>query len=126
MRLGYHNHAFEFDALAGANEVGMDILLAETDPALVHFEYDAFWLESAGRNAVEFIRAQSKRVFLVHAKDLRKRDRQDVPAGQGDVDFRALIPLCTANDWPVIVEYEGAEAVESVRQGAAYLRPLLG
>lgn len=126
LRLGYHNHAFEFDALAGANEVGMDILLAETDPALVHFEYDAFWLEFAGRNAVEFIRAQSKRVFLVHAKDLRKRDRQDVPAGQGDVDFRALIPLCTANDWPVIVEYEGAEAVESVRQGAAYLRPLLG
>ena len=65
-------------------------------------------------------------MFLVHAKDLRKRDREDVPAGQGDVDFRALIPLCTAHDWPVIVEYEGANAVESVRQGASYLRPLLG
>ena len=125
-QLGYHNHAFEFDKLAGTSEVGMDILLTETDPALVHFEYDAFWIEFTGRNAVEFIRAQSKRVFLVHAKDLRKRDRQDVPVGQGDVDFRALIPLCTANDWPVIVEYEGAEAAESVRQGAAYLRPLLG
>ena len=125
-QLGYHNHEFEFSKLAGTNEVGMDILLAETDPALVNFEYDAFWLEYARVNAVEYIRARSKRVFLVHAKDLRKSDRQDVPAGQGDVDFRALIPLCTANDWPVIVEYEGAEAMESVRQGAAYLRPLLG
>ena len=125
-RLGYHNHDFEFAKLAGTNEGGMDILLAGTDPALVHFECDAFWLEFAGRDAVEFIRQHGKRVFLVHAKDLRKRDRQDVPAGQGDVDFRTLIPLCTANDWPVVVEYEGADAVESVRQGAAYLRPLLG
>ena len=126
LQLGYHNHAFEFDPLAGTDKIGMDILLAETDPALVHFEYDAFWLEYAGRNAVEFIRAQSRRVFLIHAKDLRKSDRQDVPAGQGDVDFRTLIPLCTANGWPVIVEYEGTDAAESVRQGAAYLRPLLG
>ena len=125
-RLGYHNHQFEFETLAGTDKVGMDILLAETDPALVHFEYDAFWLEYAGRNAVEFIRAQSKRVFLVHAKDLRKSDRQDVPVGQGDVDFRTLIPLCTANGWSVVVEYEGRNAFESVRQGAAYLRPLLG
>ncbi len=126
LALGYHNHDFEFARLEGTNEVGMDLLLAGTDPALVHFEYDAFWLEMAGRNAVEFIRDHSKRVFLVHAKDLRKRDRQDVPVGQGDVDFRALIPLCTANDWPVVVEYEGADATESVRQGAAYLRALLG
>ncbi len=125
-QFGYHNHDWEFAKLEGTDEVGMDILIDGTDPALVRFEYDAFWLESAGRDAVEFIRAQKERVFLVHAKDLRKSDRQDVPAGQGDVDFHALIPLCTANDWPVVVEYEGAEAVESVRQGAAYLRPLLG
>ena len=125
-QLGYHNHDFEFGKLAGTNQVGMDILVAETDPALVHFEYDAFWLEYAGQDAVEYIRARSKRVFLVHAKDLRKSDRQDVPAGQGDVDFRALVPLCTAYGWPVIVEYEGTDAAESVRQGAAYLRPLLG
>ena len=125
-RLGYHNHDFEFSKLAGTNEVGMDILLAETDPTLVHFEFDAFWLEFAGRNAVEYLRTHSKRVCLVHAKDLRKSDREDVPAGQGDVDFPALIPLCTANGWPVIVEYEGADAIESVRQGAAYLRSLLG
>ena len=125
-QLGYHNHDFEFARLPGTSQVGMDILVAETDPALVHFEYDAFWLEHAGQNAVEYIRARSQRVFLVHAKDLRKSDRQDVPVGQGDVDFRALVPLCTANGWPVIVEYEGTEAAESVRQGAAYLRPLLG
>lgn len=127
--LGYHNHDFEFAALPTSGSstpatCGMDVLLAETDPAAVHLEVDTFWLEYAGRNAIEFLRRHEERVCLVHAKDLRKRDRRDVPAGQGDVDFRALMPLCSANDWPVIVEYEGRNAVESVRQGAAYLRNL--
>ena len=125
-RLGYHNHDFEFARLPDTQEVGMDILLANTDPALVGFEFDAFWLETAGRDAVDFIRERSRRVLFVHAKDLRKRDRQDVPAGQGDVDFRTLVPLCTADGWPVVVEYEGANATTSVREGAAYLRPLMG
>lgn len=125
--LGYHNHDFEFEALEPAGSpCGMDILLAETDPALVRFEFDTFWLESAGRDAVEFIRCHEARVCLIHAKDLRKHDRQDVPAGQGDVDFKTLLPLCNANDWPVILEYESGDAVEGVRQGAAFLRPLLG
>ena len=125
--LGYHNHAFEFDALEPAGSpCGMDILLAETDAALVGFEFDTFWLEWAGRDAVEFIRRHESRVCLIHAKDLRKHDRQDVPAGQGDVDFHTLLPLCNANEWPVVLEYENDDAIEGVRQGAAFLRPLLG
>ncbi len=125
--LGYHNHDFEFAPLDGSGrECGMDVLLADTDPAAVGFEFDAYWLEYAGRNALEFIRRHADRVFAIHAKDLRKHDRADVPAGQGDVDFPALVPLGAAKDWPIIVEYEGADAPEAVRQAAAFLRPLLG
>ena len=124
--LAYHNHAYEFELLdKTAPACGMDLLLAETDPALVGFEFDTFWLESAGRDAVAFIRQHANRVAQIHAKDLRKRDREDVPAGQGDVDFRTLMPFCSANDWPVILEYERGNAIEAVRQGAAYLRGLL-
>ena len=127
MTLGYHNHDFEFDALEPVGgPCGMEILLAETDPAFVCFEFDTFWLERAGQDAVAFIRRHEARVGLIHAKDLRKHDRADVPAGQGDVDFRTLLPLCTVRDWPVILEYEGGDALEAVRQGAAFLRPLLG
>ena len=124
--LVYHNHSYEFDSLdKTAASCGMDILLADTDPTLVRFEFDTFWLETVGRDAVAFIRRHASRVAQIHAKDLRKRDREDVPAGQGDVDFRTLVPLCSANDWPVILEYERGNALESVRQGAAYLRGLL-
>ena len=125
--LGYHNHDFEFVALDGSGgPCGMDILLAETDRALVGFEFDAYWIEYAGHNALDFIRRHSDRVFAIHAKDLRKSDRADVPAGQGDVDFRGLLPLATAHGWPVIAEYEGADAADAVRQAAGFLRPLLG
>lgn len=124
--LVYHNHSYEFEPLEnGATLCGMDLLLAETDPALVRFEFDTFWLEFVGRDAVAFIRQHADRVAQIHAKDLRKHDRADVPAGEGDVDFRALVPLCSAHGWPVVLEYEGGHALAAVRQGARYLRGLL-
>ena len=118
----YHNHSYEFDHPEPDSTLcGMDILLAETDPALVRFEFDTFWLEFVGHDAVAFIRQHSTRVAQIHAKDLRRSDREDVPAGQGDVDFGTLLPLCTANNWPVILEYERGNAIEAVRQGAQHL-----
>lgn len=122
--LGFHNHAWELEPWATGG-CGMDTLLAETDPALVKFEFDTYWLEFGGQSAVEFIRRNAKRTFAIHAKDLRKRDRQEVPAGQGDVDFSSLLPLCASYEWPVILEYEAGNAMEAVRCGAAHLRALL-
>ncbi len=121
----YHNHSYEFEVPEqDATVCGMDVLLAETDPSIIRFEFDTFWLEFVGLDAVAFIRQHASRVAQIHAKDLRKSDREDVPAGQGDVDFRTLVPLCAANDWPVILEYERGNAIDAVRQGALYLRSL--
>lgn len=125
--LSYHNHDFELTELAtnfSPFRCGMDVLLAETDPAIVSFEIDTFWIEYAGLNAAEFIRNNASRVALIHAKDMRRRDRRDVPVGQGDVDFPAVLPLCSANEWPVVVEYEGRDALNALRQGSLYLRSL--
>lgn len=122
--LGFHNHAWELERRPDGGR-GMDTLLAETDPGLVQFEFDTHWLEFGGEPAVEFIRQHASRTLAVHARDLRKRDRQETPAGQGDVDFAALLPLCASYDWPVILEYEARNALEAVRCGAAHLRALL-
>ncbi len=121
--LGYHNHAWELDRSSNGAR-GIDTLLGETDPAVVRFEFDAHWLEFGGESAVEFIRRHASRVMAIHARDFSKRDRCETPAGHGDVDFPALIPLCAANDWPVILEYEAGNALEAVRCGATYLRGL--
>jgi sugar phosphate isomerase/epimerase len=120
---GYHNHAFEFAALPEGG-CGMDILLAETDPLLVAFEVDTYWVEKGGRNARQFIEANAARIGLIHAKELRKRDGADVPAGQGHVDFKAIVPLARQRGWPVVVEFEGEGAVAAVTEGARYLAGL--
>lgn len=123
-KLSYHNHAFEFDALPETDKVGMDILLEGTDPSMVGFEFDTYWLEKGGQNAVEFIKKHIDRVTLIHAKELRASDGADVPAGEGNVGFTEIIPLAQEKGWPVIVEFEGEGAPEAVKKSAAYLKTL--
>jgi sugar phosphate isomerase/epimerase len=102
----------------------MDILLAQTDPALVGFEVDTYWVEKGGRDARQFIEANRARVSMIHAKELRKADGADVPAGQGNVDFQTIIPLARRHGWPVVVEFEGENATAAVAAGARYLATL--
>ena len=116
--LYYHNHAFELE------DAGFDILLSETDPSLVAFEVDTYWVERVGRNARDFIRQHTARIGMIHAKDYRMRDGADVPAGQGDVDFPAILTIARESAWPVIVEYEGENALAAVADSARYLRAL--
>ena len=51
-----------------------------TDPKLVHFEIDTYWVEKGGLDAAKFLQRHAGRVFLLHAKELRKSDGADVPA----------------------------------------------
>ncbi len=119
----YHNHAFEFEPLPEGGR-GMDILLAETTSPEVRFEMDTHWIEVGGEDAAAFLKWHAARIGMIHAKDLRKRDGADVPAGQGDVDFGKIVPMAVENGWPVIVEYEGKNAVAAVRESANYLAGL--
>src|SRR5438270_12714618 len=46
VKVGYHNHNFEFAPVGATN--GLEILLANTDPALVTFEADIGWVAAGG------------------------------------------------------------------------------
>ena len=118
----YHNHAYEFSSIANGR-CGMDILLAETDPQLLSLEVDTYWVERGGRNSREFIQQNVSRIGLLHAKEFC-RDGRDVPAGQGDVDWKVIVPLLRSRGCPIIVEYEADNAVEAVAASARYLREL--
>lgn len=120
----YHNHAFEFVELEGGG-CGMDILLQRTDTDLVRFEFDTYWLERGGRDSRQYIDDHAGRTGMIHAKELRKSDGADVPAGQGDIDFPPILAMAKKYDWPVVVEFEGEDALDSVRQSATHLRGLL-
>lgn len=121
---GYHNHAFEFKPLDDG-KCGMDILLAETDASLVRFEFDVFWVEKGGRNAVSFLQEHSARTFMIHAKELDKATDSEAVIGRGSIDFPSVIDLAKKQNWPVVVEFEGPNAPDAVKKGATYIKSLL-
>lgn len=125
MQLCYHNHDFEFATVDGDDMCGQDILVRETDPQAVKFQVDTYWVEKGGRNALAYIHDVSERIGAIHAKELRREDGADVPVGLGDIDFKTIVPLAVQHEWPIIVEFEGEGAPESVKQSAAYLQPLI-
>jgi sugar phosphate isomerase/epimerase len=90
IKLGYHNHDFEFKKME-ADICGYDILLKETDKALVDFELDLFWAVSAGHNPVDLFKQNPDRFKMWHVKDKDKTDpKKQTEVGSGSIDFKPI------------------------------------
>lgn len=68
MRFGYHNHNFEFTAMLNGKKV-YDIILENTDPALVAQQLDMGNLYGTGADAYEIIKKHPGRFVSLHVKD---------------------------------------------------------
>jgi sugar phosphate isomerase/epimerase len=98
----------------------MDILLQGTDPDLVRFEFDTYWLERAGVDSLAFLTEYADRTGMVHAKELRKSDGADVPAGQGDVPFAAILQLARVRKWRSCSSTRGERGGGGAGRGRAF------
>lgn len=89
LKLAYHNHDIEFFNLNGTT--GYDILLQETDPDLVDFEMDIYWLVRAKKDALQYFKNHPGRFTMWHVKDMRKSDHTlNTEIGNGLIDFKPL------------------------------------
>lgn len=70
MRFYYHNHFHEFQRMDG--EYVMDIIAANTDPALVDLQLDTFWAARGGVDPVEMIARYQDRLIMLHQKDFNR------------------------------------------------------
>jgi sugar phosphate isomerase/epimerase len=92
LTFAYHNHDFEFNRVEGL--VPFDILLAETDPALVQYEMDVYWVTKAGRDPLDYIRRHPNRFSMLHIKDSAgPPEHRMVDVGEGTIDFGAILRL---------------------------------
>jgi len=87
VRFGYHNHDFELAELEGA--IPLEVLLEDTDPELVTFEMDIFWIVNGGADPLSYIERYPGRFELCHVKD-RSSDGAMVDVGAGAIDFAAI------------------------------------
>ncbi len=88
IRLAYHNHDFEFLPIDG--QVPFDILLSETDPALVYFEMDMFWVRKGGQDIVDILTRAPGRFTMAHIKDMDEQGNM-TEVGNGVIDFESIL-----------------------------------
>jgi sugar phosphate isomerase/epimerase len=123
LAFGYHNHDFEFTPQDG--RIPYDVLLEQTDPALVTFEMDLFWITKAGGDPSTYFRDHPGRFHLVHVKDMTA-DGAMVDVGAGTINFAALFALSAqAGIRHYVVEHdEPADPFASIAASYGYLHAL--
>ena len=87
---GYHNHDWEFEKKG--NEVGLEVLLNETEPDLVSFQLDLYWAVKGGVDPVTFIEKHPGRFCSFHVKDAAE-DLKQTTVGTGIIDFESIFNI---------------------------------
>jgi len=145
MKMLIHNHTMEFQSLEGSKLRPYDVLLAETDPALVAMQLDIGWASVAGQNILEMFRKNPGRFELWHVKDAkgiknmtpqmtqseRQRSAMLVPVGLGEVDYK---PIFAAADLAGLKHYcieqdnaaDWGDSVAAARKSYQNLVKMLG
>ena len=118
IRFGYHNHAHEFEKVAGTTM--MDYFIANTDPENVFIEMDVYWAVVGGAAPVEYIQKYPGRFELLHIKDKKEIGQS------GMVGFDAIFRnFKKAGTTAFVVEMEEASTpniLKGLRESALYLR----
>lgn len=129
IKFGYHNHEYGFVQLEG--QYPQDVLMQNTDKALVDFEMDIYWVVAAGQDPIAWIDKYPGRFRLCHIKDRKKeaplsqRDAS-VILGTGSIDFKKILREADAKGMEYyIVEqeaYENTTPIDAVKANAEYLK----
>ncbi len=124
LRLGVHNHWWEFEPLPGAGgRRPYEIWLERLDPA-IFFELDMYWVQVGGMDPDAALTVFGDRAQLMHVKDgpADSPESSMTAVGTGSVDYSALIPKATAADW-LIVELDRCDGdmMTAVADSYAYL-----
>jgi sugar phosphate isomerase/epimerase len=131
VRFAFHNHDYTFRLMEG--QYAQDILMQNTDPSLVDFEMDIYWVVAAGQDPEAWLRKYPNRFRLCHVKDRTKNPGKDdgknsVDLGTGSIDFSKVLKTARENGMQYfIVEqeaYPNGTPSEAVRVDAEYMKKL--
>ena len=112
LRLLYHNHNVELQRLPSGKRA-YDVLIEETDPNYVNFEFDSYWFTDGGADAKAWMRKLGSRMKLWHVTD--RGSRQSGPAmttilkadsmelGTGNMDLDGMKEIALSNGIEAVV-----------------------
>jgi sugar phosphate isomerase/epimerase len=128
LQLAYHNHDFEFVEQNG--QIGYDIILGETDPALVKLQMDLYWIAHGSKlTPRQWFERQPGRFVMWHVKDMHRTSRDYTEVGNGTIDFTRIWPdAALAGMKHFFVEQGGNFTVDpfrSIADSADYVKRVL-
>jgi sugar phosphate isomerase/epimerase len=126
LKLAYHNHEFEFIPQGG--KLGYDIVMQQTDPALVKLQLDLFWAaHSSRRSPHELFSLQPGRFVMWHIKDMDRKNRDHyTELGNGSIDFTKIMPEAQLAGLETYFVEQGdnfaVDPMKSIATSAAYVK----
>jgi len=129
LKFAYHNHNYSFIAVDGV--FPQDLMMQNTDPMLVDFELDMFWLTAAGQDVETWLRKYPGRFPLSHVKDrLANSHGMSLTAtttlGKGIIDYPKILPIAYEQGMRYFLveqeSYAGTTPLESSADNAKYMQ----
>ncbi|MFK4805182.1 sugar phosphate isomerase/epimerase family protein [Microbacterium sp. ZW CA_36] len=118
VRVGYHNHSFEFHHRIGGT-TAYEYFVSRLDPAVV-LEVDVYWAAMAGQDVPALLGRLGSRVAALHLKDgnsirdpfgaggYAAEQLDQKPLGQGILDIAGILQSARSVDYDVI-EFDNVE-----------------
>ncbi len=135
LSLLYHNHSAELLRVCPEKRA-YDVLIDETDPSLVGFEFDSYWFTDGGTDAKVWMRRLGSRMKLWHVTDrgcrqagpavtpILKQDSVELGAGNMDLDGLREIALAGGTEAVILESHRNwidHDPVRSAERSAQWL-----
>lgn len=129
IRFAYHNHDYSFKEIDG--QLPQDVMMKNTDPTMVDFEMDIYWVVTGGQDPQAWIKKYPFRFRACHVKDrIKGSSEHDASCvlGEGSINFSKI--LKTARSYGMeyyIVEHErwdNTTPLKAAEADAAYMKKL--
>lgn len=106
VELLYHNHNVELLTVKPGLRA-YEVLMEDTDPEYVNFEFDSYWFTDGGADAKQWMRRLGRRMKLWHVTDRGSRQHgpamtpilkaDSVELGMGCMDLEGMLDLAREN-----------------------------
>ena len=136
LSLLYHNHNVEL-LFVQPKVRAYDILIGETDPAFVDFEFDSYWFADGGADPKAWMRRLGSRMKLWHVTDRGSRQTGPVMTpiltcdsmelGTGNMDLTGLYDIARTNGVQAVIleshrNWVDRDPIKSLETSAEYLK----
>lgn len=129
IKFAYHNHDYTFKELEG--QLPQDVLMNSTDPSLVDYELDMYWVVAGGQDPETWLKKYKNRFKLCHVKDRTKGATEAADTctlGEGSIDYPTILKTAKENGMEYYIveqeKYAGTTPLKAAEADAEYMKKI--